>query len=128
MPGIKLIEINGLERIARSVLLFVAPSWLRISSRWHALACIHSSPSVLPSHLKEEQGIGKVDNRPELAFRSCCADPELANDLAMGDKSKSGPNLDQSPSPTFHYLIDFVGAGDRDRTGDIQLGKLTFYH
>jgi hypothetical protein len=21
-----------------------------------------------------------------------------------------------------------VGAGDRDRTGDIQLGKLTFYH
>ncbi len=22
----------------------------------------------------------------------------------------------------------FIGAGDRDRTGDIQLGKLTFYH
>ena len=21
-----------------------------------------------------------------------------------------------------------IGAGDRDRTGDIQLGKLTFYH
>jgi hypothetical protein len=26
------------------------------------------------------------------------------------------------------YLTDFVGAGDRDRTGDIQLGKLTFCH
>jgi hypothetical protein len=24
--------------------------------------------------------------------------------------------------------IDSLGAGDRDRTGDIQLGKLTFYH
>ena len=23
---------------------------------------------------------------------------------------------------------DFIGAGDRDRTGDIQLGKLTFCH
>ena len=25
------------------------------------------------------------------------------------------------------YVVDY-GAGDRDRTGDIQLGKLTFYH
>jgi hypothetical protein len=23
---------------------------------------------------------------------------------------------------------ELIGAGDRDRTGDIQLGKLTFYH
>jgi hypothetical protein len=44
------------------------------------------------------------------------------------DKEKGGPNLDQTPRPTFRYLIDFDGAGDRDRTGDIQLGKLTFYH
>ena len=25
-------------------------------------------------------------------------------------------------------VTDLYGAGDRDRTGDIQLGKLTFYH
>jgi hypothetical protein len=25
-------------------------------------------------------------------------------------------------------LLLIFGAGDRDRTGDIQLGKLTFYH
>ena len=25
-------------------------------------------------------------------------------------------------------LRELVGAGDRDRTDDIQLGKLTFYH
>lgn len=24
--------------------------------------------------------------------------------------------------------LDLIGAGDRDRTGDIQLGKLTFCH
>jgi hypothetical protein len=24
--------------------------------------------------------------------------------------------------------VDLIGAGDRDRTGDIQLGKLTFCH
>jgi len=24
--------------------------------------------------------------------------------------------------------MDVIGAGDRDRTGDIQLGKLTFCH
>jgi hypothetical protein len=54
------------------------------------------------------------------------------SDLAMGEavlhKYKTAPDLDQTPRPTFRYLIDFVGAGDRDRTGDIQLGKLTFYH
>ena len=26
------------------------------------------------------------------------------------------------------YLREVLGAGDRDRTDDIQLGKLTFYH
>ncbi len=26
------------------------------------------------------------------------------------------------------YLVGSYGAGDRDRTGDIQLGKLTFCH
>ena len=26
------------------------------------------------------------------------------------------------------FTADFIGAGDRDRTGDIQLGKLTFCH
>ena len=27
-----------------------------------------------------------------------------------------------------HIGVGALGAGDRDRTGDIQLGKLTFYH
>jgi hypothetical protein len=31
-------------------------------------------------------------------------------------------------NPNFRYPIHLFGAGDRDRTGDIQLGKLTFYH
>ncbi len=38
--------------------------------------------------------------------------------------AKSVPNYHLD----FRYLIDLFGAGDRDRTGDIQLGKLTFYH
>jgi hypothetical protein len=42
----------------------------------------------------------------------------------MENWTKIGPNFF---NPCF-YLADFSGAGDRDRTGDIQLGKLTFYH
>jgi hypothetical protein len=40
--------------------------------------------------------------------------------------SASGLRIGLSPSVSI-YTLDF-GAGDRDRTGDIQLGKLTFYH
>lgn len=28
----------------------------------------------------------------------------------------------------WNFRQEHFGAGDRDRTGDIQLGKLTFYH
>ena len=55
------------------------------------------------------------------------------SELAMGEAisqadTKSGPNLDQTRRSTVRRLVPLVGAGDRDRTGDIQLGKLTFYH
>ncbi|QNI95981.1 hypothetical protein SynRS9902_00046 [Synechococcus sp. RS9902] len=33
-----------------------------------------------------------------------------------------------SSSLVLDELLKFVQAGDRTRTGDVQLGKLTFYH
>ena len=33
-----------------------------------------------------------------------------------------------SSSLAFDERLNFVQAGDRTRTGDVQLGKLTFYH
>ena len=35
--------------------------------------------------------------------------------------------LHTSEIQRFPQVVEFNGAGDRDRTGDIQLGKLAFY-
>ena len=40
--------------------------------------------------------------------------------LSQADRLHSGGKLFQ--------ILKIFGAGDRDRTDDIQLGKLTFYH
>jgi hypothetical protein len=40
---------------------------------------------------------------------------------------KTGRNRGLSRFAFTFVLLGFFGAGDRDRTGDIQLGKLAFY-
>ena len=40
----------------------------------------------------------------------------------------AGPRFSSSSSLVLDERLKFVQAGDRTRTGDVQLGKLTFYH
>lgn len=50
---------------------------------------------------------------------------ERRNGANEGNLGRIGAN-DEPPQST--ELQGDFGAGDRDRTDDIQLGKLTFYH
>jgi len=81
---------------------------------------------------------------PEISrSRHCCAffirhqkraqgvAAERASNLLLRQRSAAAMGLKYEQGRARNRLtqaIVFFGAGDRDRTGDIQLGKLTFYH
>ena len=69
--------------------------------------------------MKTETGFGDghADNRIKRRF-----DP--SKQIAAGEVATASIRFQGNCTEA----IEIIGAGDRDRTDDIQLGKLTFYH
>ena len=70
-------------------------------------------PKWVAEQLGHSLDVGPVEQRRERSLNGKGA-------LVMKMGHVLGPGIPQ--------IVDLIGAGDRDRTGDIQLGKLTFCH
>lgn len=79
----------------------------------------HGTPS--PAAF-EKVGLWRKLESPIAAVRTA-AEQGLGN--ALGNTGNASSTVGRRNVLTFQEVF---GAGDRDRTDDIQLGKLTFYH
>jgi hypothetical protein len=72
-------------------------------------------------HLEPKQGHDRINSLPGLMpnLQQAC------NNATNVKAAASGSVLSFPASG--NYFNDLAGAGDRDRTGDVQLGKLAFY-
>ncbi len=86
--------------------------------------------AALPIRLRERRNAGERDmSRAEHRGDGPIGNRVPANESGAGDRRGLLCTLSLSVAmPQMLAAAAKNGAGDRDRTDDIQLGKLTFYH
>ena len=83
-------------------------------------------PEHLLRHLTHEGWRGSAGHARESSSTPWPVRIQIGPAGHHGGDSSTQPVSDAQPADFAEYLIR-NGAGDRDRTGDIQLGKLAFY-